>query len=133
MKFVYYLLFIFCFLSIVVSAQERKTMNDKQNLKVVTNQEPYYPKGDAVLYDFVNRKLEFSDLAKRNKLSGNISVSFDVKADSSIVNVLVIEGIDGDIDNQIKKIVEQLKFAPAVQNGFVMKMNMMMNFPISAH
>jgi len=117
----------------IANAQEKKPYNEKQNIKVDTNQEPFYPKGDAVLYEFVNSSITYSDDLKSKNFTGTVSLSFDVKADSSIVNALIIQGVDPAIDEQLKKMVEKLRFAPAIQNGFKMKMNVMMNFPVQAH
>jgi len=119
--------------SLSVKCQEKQLAKEKQNLIVETNQEPYYPKGESELYEFVNRNIQYSESAKSNKLNGTVTLSFDVKADSTIINPLVIQGIDPDIDDQLKIVIVKLKFAPAIQNGFKMKMNIMMNFPLSAH
>lgn len=119
--------FMILFLYTVVLAQE------KQNIKIETNQEPFYPKGEVELFEYVNKNVLYSEENKSAKLSGSVTLSFDVKADSSIVNPLIVQGIEPDIDEQVKKVIVKLKFAPAIQNGFKMKMNVMMTFPLSAH
>jgi len=107
--------------------------SDTQNMPVNTNQEPFYPKGEKEFYEFVNKNLKFSDEAKKANLSGDATVSFDVKSDSSIVNFMVITGLGMGVDEELKRVIEKVKFSPAVQNGFKVKMNMMMTLPIKAY
>ncbi|MFN5795662.1 MAG: energy transducer TonB [Bacteroidota bacterium] len=77
--------------------------------------------------------MRFSDEAKKANLSGDATVSFDVKADSSIVNFMVITGLGMGVDEELQRVIEKAKFSPAVQNGFKVKMNMMVTLPIKAN
>lgn len=123
------LLFFFFFVSsILVSAQ-----TDKQNIKVVTNTEPSYPKGDNALYTYVYMNLKYSEESKKKYIQGEVTLSFDVKPDSTVTNVIVISGVGYGVDEEVKKLIQTLKFSPGVQNGTVIKMNTMYTFPIKAH
>lgn len=123
------LLFFFFFAtSIIVSAQ-----TDKQNIKVVTNTEPSYPKGDNALYTYVYMNLKYSEESKKKYIQGEVTLSFDVKPDSTVTNVIVISGVGYGVDEEVKKLIQTLKFSPGVQNGTVIKMNTMYTFPIKAH
>ena len=106
---------------------------DKQNIKVVTSTEPSYPGGDNVLYSYVMNNLKYPDEAIKKYISGEVMVSFDVKADSVVSNVIVISGVGYGVDEEVKKLIQTLKFIPAVQNGVVVKMNTMYTFPVKAH
>ncbi len=117
--------------SILGFAQQPVT--DKQNIKVVTNTEPSYPKGDSELYSYVLYNVKYSDEAKKKYIEGEVTLSFDVKADSTVSNVLVISGVGYGVDEEVKKLVQALKFIPAVQNGVRMKMNTIYTFPVKAH
>lgn len=114
-------------------AQNKEQYNDKQNMAVVTEQEPFYPKGDIELYKFVLNAVKYSDEAKQKFIEGEVMLSFDVLADSTINNVNVISGVCCGINEEVKRVVKELKFAPAMQNGIKMRMNVMMNFPVKAH
>jgi outer membrane biosynthesis protein TonB len=37
------------------------------------------------------------------------------------------------VDEELKRVIEKAKFSPAVQNGFKVKMNMMVTLPIKAN
>jgi TonB family protein len=114
-------------------AQNKEPYNDKQNMAVVTEQEPFYPKGDIELYKFVLNAVKYSDEAKQKFIEGEVMLSFDVLADSTINNVNVISGVCCGINEEVQRVVKELKFAPAMQNGIKMRMNVMMNFPVKAH
>jgi len=112
-------------------AQETKT--DKQNKPVVTDAEPSFPKGDNELYQYVLYNLNYSEESKKKYIEGEVTLSFDVKADSSVSNVMLISGVGYGIDDEVKSLIGKLKFIPGVQNGFPIKMNTMYSFPIKAH
>lgn len=122
------LLLLLIFFSIVGFSQA-----DKQNIKVVTNSEPAYPKGDQELYNYVFSNINYSEEAKKKYLEGEVMLSFDVKTDSTVTNIIVISGVGFGVDEEVKRIVQKIKFLPAKQNGIVIKMNTMYTFPIKAH
>ena len=114
-------------------AQNKEPYNDKQNIAVVTEQEPFYPKGDLELYKYVLNAVKYSDEAKQKFIEGEVMLSFDVLPDSTINNTNVISGVCCGINEEVQRVVKGLKFAPAMQNGIKMRMNVMMNFPVKAH
>lgn len=116
-----------------LQAQNKEPYNDKQNMAVVTEQEPFYPKGDHELYKTVMHAINYSDEAKQKFVEGEVMLSFDVLPDSTISNTNVISGVCCGINEEVQRVVKGLKFAPAMQNGIKMRMNVMMNFPVKAH
>jgi len=125
------LLLIFLMFSIVGFAQQSKT--DKQNSVVITNTEPSFPKGDNELYTYVLYTINYSEESKKKYIEGEVTLSFDVKADSTVSNIILISGVGYGIDDEVKKLIQNLKFIPAVQNGIPVKMNTMYSFPVKAH
>lgn len=125
------LIVILSLFSILGFAQETKP--DKQNKQVVTDTEPSFPKGDNELYQYVLYNLNYSEESKKKYIEGEVTLSFDVKADSSVNNIVLISGVGYGIDDEVKKLIGKLKFIPGVQNGFPIKMNTMYSFPIKAH
>ena len=118
-------------LSVIAFAQQPS--KDKQNIKVVTNTEPSYPKGDNELYSYVLYNVKYSDESKKKYIEGEVTLSFDVKTDSTVTNVLIISGVGYGVDEEVKKLIQTLKFSPGVQNGVPIKMNTMYSFPVKAH
>ena len=86
------------------NAQSKEPYNDKQNMAVVTSQEPFYPKGDTELFKYVLNAIKYSDEAKAKYIEGNITLSFDVSPDSTISNISVISGLCCGINEEIQLI-----------------------------
>ncbi|MES2284582.1 MAG: energy transducer TonB [Bacteroidota bacterium] len=116
-----------------ISGFAQETKPDKQNKQVVTDTEPSFPKGDNELYQYVLFNLNYSEESKKKYIEGEVTLSFDVKSDSTVINMVLISGVGYGIDDEVKKLVQKLKFIPGVQNGFPIKMNTMYSFPIKAH
>ncbi|MFL5762616.1 MAG: energy transducer TonB [Bacteroidia bacterium] len=106
---------------------------DKQNMKVVTNTEPAFPKGDNALYSYVMMNLKYPEESKKKFVQGEVTLSFDVNTDSTVTNAIIISGVGSGVDEEVKKLIQGLKFSPAVQNGTLVKMNTMYTFPVKAH
>ncbi len=120
---------LFILISIIGFAQ----VVDKQNIKVTTNAEPTYPKGDVALYSEIYMNLKYPQEAIKKYVEGEVTLSFDVKADSTVTNIIIISGVGYGVEEELKKVVQKLKFAPGVQNGVAIKMNTMYSFPVKAH
>jgi TonB family protein len=131
-NFLLAIIIILCF-SIKANAQNKEGYNDKQNIAVVTEQEPFFPKGDTELFKYVLNAVKYSDEAKQKFIEGEVMLSFDVMPDSTIGNANIISGVCCGINEEVQRVVKGLKFAPAMQNGIKMRMNVMMNFPVKAH
>jgi TonB family protein len=119
----------FILFSLVMFAQS----TDKQNSKVITETEPAFPKGDNELYRYVIMNLNYPEEAKKKYVEGSVTLSFDVKADSTVSNITIISGVGYGVDEELKKMIESLKFIPGVQNGIAVKMNTVYTFPVKAH
>jgi len=107
--------------------------NDKQNMEVVMQQDAFYPAGEMALYKYMFTNVKYSDEAKANDAEGDVMTSFNVETDSTVSNIVIIKGVGFGIDDEIKRILGEMKFAPAIQNGERTKMNLMFNFPVRAH
>jgi TonB family protein len=124
------LVVIIPFSSVVFAQQPNK---DKQNMNIVTNSEPAYPKGDHELYTFVLYNVKYPAEAIKKNIEGEVTLSFDVKPDSTVSNIVLISGVGSGVDEEVKKLVQTLKFIPAKQNGVRVKMNSIYTFPVKAH
>ncbi len=132
MKKLFLLLPVMAFSISTASAQERSG-SDPQNMKVTTTREPYYAKGEQALYNEVLMGIKYSDEAKKKYLEGEVMMSFDVLADSTVSNVKIISDPGYGVGDEVKNYVLKLKFVPALQMNKPVKMKVMMNFPIKAH
>jgi protein TonB len=128
-------LFSFLIFSVCGFSQNKtdKSSNDKQNMTVTASQDAFYPKGEQALYNYVLMNAKYSEEAKKNFVTGDVELSFDVMPDSSVTNVKVIHDVGFGVGDEVKKIVSQLKFAPAIMMGVKVRTNVMMDFPVKAH
>jgi outer membrane biosynthesis protein TonB len=78
-------------------------------------------------------KTKYSPEAIKNYVTGNIELSFDVMPDSTVKNAKVISDVGYGVGDAVKKMVEQLKFAPAIMMGTKVRSNLIMDFPVKAH
>ena len=107
--------------------------SDPQNIKVVATQDPAYPKGEPALYNYVLMNIKYSDEAKKKYIEGEVMMSFWVNTDSTVTNPKIISGIGYGIDEEVKRVVEGLKFSPGMMNSKARKMQLIMTFPVKAH
>lgn len=135
----YKLFFFFLLAPIVGLAQDNPSTStvtptpDKQNMTVVTTQDASFPHGEQALYIYILKNVKYSEEAKKNYIEGNVTLSFDVLPDSSVSNARVISDIGYGIGEEVKRLVSQLKFSPAIQMGVKVRMNLIMDFPVKAH
>ena len=120
---------LFCLLLVICHSSFSQ---DKQNMTVST-QDAFYPKGEQSLYTYIMYNVKYSEESKKKYVEGSVSLSFDVMPDSTIKNVKIISDVGYGVGEEVKKLVEKLKFAPAIQMGMRVKMNLIMDFPIKAH
>jgi len=50
--------------------------------------------------------------------------------DSSVTEIAVMKSIDKQVDKAITDVLKTMKFAPSVQLGTSVKMNLMINVPV---
>lgn len=119
-------------MSLALPAQESKKYNDAQNMPVVLQQEAYYPGGQAALLKYFRDNIRYPQEAIDNKISGEVMVSFEVMPDSSLQDITLISGVDYGVDEEVIRLFKDLKYAPSIQNGVKLKMNVMVTIPVRA-
>lgn len=123
--FIVLLLILFSFAS---NAQD----NSGQNMKVETT-DAHYPEGDQALTNYLFYNMKFSEEAKANKVQGDMMVSFFVEADSSLTNIKVITDLGYGCSDNMKALLEKVKYAPALVNGTPMRSKVIITVPVRAH
>jgi protein TonB len=126
-------LILFSFFSFLFFVSFSQTEGDGKNMKVEMNQEAHYPQGDKALYDYLFKKVKYSEEAKTNKVSGEVMVSFWVEADSSLTKINIISDPGCGCGESLKELLSKLKFAPALVNGVPMRSKVILNVPVRAH
>ena len=96
-----------------------------RNFKVTTERNAEYPGGNEAMYMFFYRNMELSQEARDAQVAGQITVTFDVEADSSVSNVDAMNDLGYGTKAEAIRLVKLLKFAPAIQNGQAIRQHMM--------
>jgi periplasmic protein TonB len=117
----------------VICQDNQKSVKKDTNFRVVTQQVPFYPGGDNELVMFFYKNIKYSEEAIAKKITGNVMLSFDVLPDSTITNIAVLSNIGFGLEEQVIKLLTPLKYAPGIQNGEKMKMNVMLTVPVRAY
>jgi len=118
---------LFCF-SILMSA----FVFGQGNFKVVQQQPAHYPKGDTALQIYFNKNVKYSQQAYDHRAYGYVQLSFDVKPDSTLSDIVVLKGIGYGVDEEVVRLIKPLKFAPAISNNVVIRSNMIISINVKA-
>lgn len=110
-----------------LSAQVGTDSSSHRNFSVQTTQ-AHYPGGNQELYTFFFEQMEYPEEAREKKIQGDVYLSFYVEADSSVTNVQVLSD-PGGLGDEAKRLIQMVKFAPALRNGRAVRQNMMLSVP----
>lgn len=109
--------------------ETKKKYDDPQNMDVTVDQEAHFPEGEQKLLDFINEKMVYPPETKGKAIEGSLMLSFDVMPDSTLANFAVIQGVGYGVDEEVILILKDVKYAPSIQNGVKLRMNVIATFP----
>ncbi len=108
--------------SVVVGQQEEILMK--------TEVLPSFKGGNEALSAYLKGHIKYPKEAVKKKMQGRVLVKFVVKKDGSITDVSVLKGISPELDEEAKRVVEDMpRWNPGIQKGkkvntqFVMPIN----------
>jgi len=80
---------------------------------------PSFNGGDANEFSkWVNSQLVYPDSAKKNGIQGRVTLQFIIKADGSVTDVRVLNGVDSDLDKEAVRVVSKSpKWKPGTSKG----------------
>lgn len=91
---------------------------------------PEFPEGDAALFYYLGREIDYPSVAVENGSEGMVYVSFIIDTDGRIFDVVVLSGVDPYIDLEAVRVVKEMpNWKPATKNGVPIRVNY--NLPIS--
>lgn len=82
-------------------------------------QKPTFNGGDANEFSkWVNSKLKYPELAKKDGVQGRVTLQFTVGADGVVRNVMVLRGVREDLDAEALRVVSASpNWEPGMQDG----------------
>ncbi|WMJ73353.1 energy transducer TonB [Cytophagaceae bacterium ABcell3] len=123
---------VLLFLLVIFSGMELLAQEEK-DMKVEQTQSAYYPDGEEALINHIFYGIKYSDEAKESKAQGNVAVVFVVNPDSTLSNFRIVRDPGFGIAENVKEILEMVKYVPALENGTAVKSQVMLNIPVRAH
>ena len=74
---------------------------------------PSFPGGDAALMNYINKSTSYPKVAQDNGVQGKVIVQFVIEKDGSIGEVMVVRGVDKDLDREAVRVCKTLpRFNP---------------------
>ena len=88
---------------------------------VKTDIQPQFPGGDAALIQFIEDHLLYPASARENGVEGIVKVAFTVKANGTIVQPEIMEGLGHGCDEEVIRVVKEMpKWIPGMVNNTTM-------------
>jgi protein TonB len=131
MKVLFSVLFALLLLAAApVSAQTAAPATKLQSPPITDKVVPvaeFYEGGQAAMYAFINQEMVYPPLAKRNRIAGQIIVSFVLNEDGTTSSHKIVKDASGGLGAEALRIVKLLKFkAP----GYSLNTSIPINFKL---
>ena len=112
-----------------VEVQEEEVEEEAIPFQLV-EEKPKFQGGDANTFSaWVNKNLQYPEIAKENGVQGRVTLQFTVNTDGSVSDVKVLRGVDSSLDKEAVRIVSMSpKWTPGRQRERPVKV--VYNFPV---
>jgi protein TonB len=102
--------------------EEPKVVEDKTFEMFDIQKPPSFPGGEAELFKFLQKNIEYPSLAKENNISGVVPLTFVVNKDGSVSDVSILRDIGGGCGKEAVRVVKAMpKWVPGEANGHAVK------------
>ena len=98
-------------------AVEEEEVEEEAIPFALVEEKPKFQGGDANTFSaWVNKNLNYPEIAKENGVQGRVTLQFTVNTDGSVSDVKVLRGVDSSLDKEAVRIVSQSpKWTPGKQ------------------
>ena len=84
----------------------------------IVEKAPKYPGGDAAMYKFLGKNIEYPQAARQAGIEGRVFVQFIVLNDGSLGNIKVVKGVNSQLDAEAVRVVSLMaSWSPGQQRG----------------
>ena len=99
------------------TAVEEEEVEEEAIPFALVEEKPKFQGGDANTFSaWVNKNLNYPEIAKENGVQGRVTLQFTVNTDGSVSDVKVLRGVDSSLDKEAVRIVSQSpKWTPGKQ------------------
>ena len=89
-----------------------------------------FPGGQEAMHLFIRNEFKYPESARKNKIEGQVILSFIVERNGSLSNIKILKGVSVDINNEAKRLVAIMPpWIPATHEGS--KVRSRCNLPIT--
>jgi len=108
---------------------EEEEVDETEVFFVVEDMPTFQGQSSDAFRIYIQKNLDYPDIAKENGVSGRVFVQFDVNGKGSIENVIVVRGVDPSLDKEAVRVIKSSpKWSPGKQRGRPVKVRF--TFPI---
>ncbi len=96
----------------------------KQEEKIfeIVEQPPSFPGGDAAMYEWLSKNIQYPVIAQENNIQGRVTCQFVVGRNGEIEDVRVVRGVDASLDREAVRVIKSMpKWIPGKQGGNAVK------------
>lgn len=102
--------------------EEPKVVEEKTFEMFDIQKPPSFPGGDAELFKYLQKNMEYPALAKENNIQGVVPITFVVGKDGSVSDVQILRDIGGGCGKEAVRVVKSMpKWIPGEANGHAVK------------
>lgn len=87
----------------------------------------FYEGGQAAMYEFINKEMVYPPLAKRNRIAGQVIVSFVLNEDGTTSSHKIVKDASGGLGAEALRLVKLLKFKSP---GYSLNTSIPINFKL---
>ena len=97
---------------------QRTDTNQNGELFTVVEQMPEFNGGEEAMNKFLDKNLEYPQMAKEQGIQGKVWIGFIVDKFGNVTNVEVLRGIGGGCDEEAQRVVKMMpRWKPGMQSG----------------
>ena len=101
-----------------VPVEEEEEEVEEQLIFQVVEEMPEFPGGMAECMKFLSKNIKYPPISAENGIQGRVIVQFVVNQDGSIVDPVVVRGVDSHLDKEALRVIQMMpKWKPGKQRG----------------
>ena len=102
----------------VPPAVVEEEVESEQQIITVVEKMPEFPGGMPALMKYLANAIKYPVIAQENGIQGRVSCSFVINKDGSIVDAVVLRGVDPSLDKEALRVINAMpKWKPGEQRG----------------
>lgn len=118
------------FFCVFAFAKAQNNDNDSKEPLVVVEKMPEFPGGFTEMTKYLQKKVKYPKIARRNRIQGKVILRFIIEADGSVSNVSVLQSVSPELDDEAVRVIKGMpKWQPGWQGGKFVRVYF--NIPIS--